>query len=201
MMARGFLTKQWIHAIHPSRNPPRIMVRLQRLIWMDFFEPLWRNRNDLLHHTVNLYTQDDDGKLTDIITHFCKSRHTLLSHHDVHLADNIDLSALHTMPTDQKREWVRHFEVAKEAYDNERQRTIQNTILDYLTPLPKPKCTQPKQRKKYQPPPTLQCNPTRPPNNVNTLRRHTYTPILTPILPTTINLCHALAPPRPPKPQ
>ncbi len=26
MMARGFLTKQWIHALHPSRNPPRVMV-------------------------------------------------------------------------------------------------------------------------------------------------------------------------------
>ena len=204
MLARGFLTKQWILAIHPSRNPPRIMVRLQRLIWMDFFEPLWKNRNDLLRHTVNLYTQEDDGKLTDIITHFCENRHTLLSHHDVHLADAIDLSTLHIMPTNQKREWVRHFETAKEAYDKERQRTRQLTILDYLTPLSKPKCLRPKQRRKYQPTPTPQHNPSRPPNNVNTMRRHTYTPIPTRTnnnTPSTTNLRHTLAPPRPPKPR
>ncbi len=102
MMARGFLSSHWLHAMHPSRHPPCVMVRLQRLIWMDFFEPLWKNRNNLLHHTVNLYTQTDDSKLTDIITHYCENRHTLLSHRDVHLADNIDLTTHHTMPIDHK---------------------------------------------------------------------------------------------------
>jgi hypothetical protein len=100
---------------------------------MDFFEPLWKNRSDLLHHTVNLYTQEDDGKLMDSITHYCKNHHTLLSHHDVHLADNIDFSTLHMMPINQKREWVQHFDTAKDAYDKERQRTRQKTILEYLT--------------------------------------------------------------------
>jgi hypothetical protein len=83
MMARGFLTRQWKHAIHPSRNPPRVMVRLQRLIWMDFFEPLWKNRNDLLHHTVNLYTQEDDSKLTDSITHYCENCHKTATHYSL----------------------------------------------------------------------------------------------------------------------
>ncbi len=107
---------------------------------MDFFEPLWKNRNNLLRHTVNLYTQRDDGKLMDIITHYCKNRHTLLSHHDVHLADNIDFTTLHTLPIAHKREWVRHFEIAKEAYDTERRCTRQNTITKYLTPLPTLRC-------------------------------------------------------------
>ena len=36
MMARGFLSKQWVHVIHPSRNPPRVTVKLQWPIWLDF---------------------------------------------------------------------------------------------------------------------------------------------------------------------
>ena len=29
MMARGFLSSHWLHAIHPSRHPPCVMVQLQ----------------------------------------------------------------------------------------------------------------------------------------------------------------------------
>jgi hypothetical protein len=46
MMAWGFLSKQWLHTIHPSRNPTRTMNKIQRLIWMEFFEPLWKNRTN-----------------------------------------------------------------------------------------------------------------------------------------------------------
>lgn len=67
MMARGFLTKQWQYTIHPKRHPTRVMVKLQCLIWMEFIEPLWANINALLHHTVSLYNQEDDDKLTTII--------------------------------------------------------------------------------------------------------------------------------------
>ena len=37
---------------------------------MDFFEPLWKNRNNLLHRTVNLHTQEDDTKLSSIISEY-----------------------------------------------------------------------------------------------------------------------------------
>ncbi len=104
MMTRGLLSKQWVHAIHPSRNPPPVMVKLQRLIWLELFGPLWKNRNDLLHNTANLYTQKDGSKLTKRITWYCKNQHQLLNNHGTHLADNINLLTLHTMPTDQKRE-------------------------------------------------------------------------------------------------
>jgi hypothetical protein len=60
MMARGFLSKQWLHTIHPSRNPTQTMNKLQQLIWMEFFKPLWKNRNQLLHRTVNFFTQADE---------------------------------------------------------------------------------------------------------------------------------------------
>ncbi len=134
MMARGFLSKQWLHTIHPSRNLTQTMNKLQRLIWMKFFEPLWKNRNELLHRTINFFTQADDNKLPESIKWYCKNCHLILAHHNTHLAGNIDLSSLQSMPLKQKQEWVRHFEVAKEAHGREQQlaETKQKSIREYM---------------------------------------------------------------------
>jgi hypothetical protein len=165
MMARGFLTKQWNYTIHPSRHPPRVMVKFQPLIWMEFFEPLWANRNALLHHTVNLYNQEDGDKLTASNTWYCNNRHTVFAHRDIHLADNIDPTSLPTMPKEQKREWVHHFEIAQAAYDKERLTTTQRTILKYMMPNPKlPQTTRQKHSIKtpqHTSPQLLKLTPTR----------------------------------------
>ena len=95
------------------------MVKLQRLIWLEFFNPLWKNRNDLLHNTANLYAQADNIKLAKRIAWYCKNWHQLLEHNDTHLTDNINLLTLQTMPIDQKQELVHHFEIAQDAYNKE----------------------------------------------------------------------------------
>ncbi len=140
-MARGFISKQWVHMIHSSRNPPRVMVKLQMADLVEIFDPLWKNRNDLLHNTANLYAQEGNTKLAKRITWYCKNWHQLLEHHETHLTDNIDLSTLHTMPTNQKQEWVCHFEIVKDAYDKEQFLVKQKSFLEYMTPRLKP--TQP----------------------------------------------------------
>ena len=193
MMARGYLSKHWLCTIHPSRNPPRVMTRLQRLIWMDFFEPLWKNRNDLLHQTANPYTQEDDTKLSSIITEYCKNRHTLLSHEDTHLADNIDITNLDSMPTEQKREWVRHFDTAKELYNKEKQRTKQKTIFEFMSLKPKQTRARPQ---KYT---TPQRTSPRRPKNPRITRQHNHDSIRHPAQSTYPH--HIITPPRPPKPR
>ena len=109
------------------------------------FDPLWKNRNDLHHNTANLYTQEGDNKLAKRIMWYCKNWHQLLKHQDTHLANNINLLTLQTMPTNQKREWVLHFEIAKDAYDKEWLLVKQKSIIEYMTPRPKP--THPTPRK------------------------------------------------------
>jgi len=159
---------------------------------MEFYEPLWKNRNNLLHQTVNLYTQEDDDKLTKIISEYCANRHTLLSHTDVHLADNIDITNLDTMPIEQKREWVRHFDTAKDFYDKERQSTKQKTILEFMTPKPKPLRPD---TKKYKAP---QRTSPRRPKNLRLTRQHNQYSLRHPpqkLAP------HTITPPRPPKPR
>ncbi len=156
-MARGFLSKQWLHTIHPSRNPTRTMNKLQWLIWMEFFEPLWKNRNKLLHRTVNFFTQANDDKLAESIILYCKNRH--LAHHATHLANNIDLSSLQSMPLKQKQEWVQHFKGAKEAHKRERRlaETKQKSIQEYMISTKKMP-TQPRQIHTISP---LQVSPRR----------------------------------------
>ena len=158
---------------------------------MDFFEPLWKNRNDLLHQTVNLYTQKDDIKLSSIISEYCKNRHTLLSHEDTHLADNIDITNLDSMPTEQKREWVRHFDTAKELYNKEKQRTKQKTIFEFMSL--KPKQTRARPRKYTTP----QRTSPRRPKNPRITRQHNHNSIRQP----HTYPHHITTPQRPPKPR
>jgi hypothetical protein len=91
MMARGSISKQWLRTIHPSRNPTQTMNKLQQLKWMEFFEPLRKNRNKLLHCTVNFFTQANGNKLAKSIKWYCENCHLILVHHNTHLVDNIVL--------------------------------------------------------------------------------------------------------------
>ncbi len=149
-------------------------------------------RNNLLHQTVNPYTQEDDDKLTQIISEYCAHRHTLLSHTDVHLADNKDVTNLDTMPIEQKREWVRHFDTAIDSYDKERQRTKQKTIHEYMTSKPKPQRPNTKMHKAPQ-----RTSPRRP-KNLRLTRQHNQDSIRHPMQKLAL---HTITPPRPPKPR
>ncbi len=97
------------------------MNKIQQLIWMDFFVPLWKNRNKLLYYTVNYYTQADNNKLTESIIWYCDNHLLLFAHYNTHLADNINTDALNKMTQEQKQEWLCDFEIAKEAYEKEQQ--------------------------------------------------------------------------------
>jgi hypothetical protein len=55
MMARGYIRKGWVDTVPTARRPTRVMNRLQQMIWMEFFESLWQNRNELLHQQKNNY--------------------------------------------------------------------------------------------------------------------------------------------------
>jgi hypothetical protein len=57
---------------------------------MDFFEPLWQNRNKLLHQQKNNYERAEDAALTEQLEWYQSNRHTLLAHHDHFLLHNID---------------------------------------------------------------------------------------------------------------
>ncbi len=104
MMARGYIGKGWMDTVPTTRHPTRIMNKLQCMVWMDFFKPLWQNRNELLHQQKNIYEKKENAALTEQLMWYQSNQHTLLAHHDHFLLCNIDMATVHTMPSRHKRE-------------------------------------------------------------------------------------------------
>ena len=75
------------------------MNELQRMVWMDFFEPLWQNRNELLHQQKNNYILAEDAVLDEQLKWYQSNQHTLLAHHDHFIFHKIDKATIHTMPS------------------------------------------------------------------------------------------------------
>jgi hypothetical protein len=109
-------------------------------VWMEFFEPLWQNRNELLHQQKNNYESAEDAALTEQLEWYQSNRHTLLAHHDHFLLHNIDTTTLHTMPSRQNWEWIRHLTVAKLANTQELTllKTNQHSLFRYMIPVNAP---------------------------------------------------------------
>ena len=143
-----------------------------------------------------------NSKLAERITWYCENQHQLLNHHDMHLTDNINLLTLHTMPTDQKQEWVHNFEIEKDTYDKEPLLVKQKSILEYMIQRPKP--TQPTPRKHNAT--NLHRTTLRHPKTRITHHRHkqTYNPQKSHkkgTLSAKTKLHQVTLPPQPPKPQ
>ena len=65
MMARGYIGKGWMDTVPTARHPTRSMNKLPRMVWMDFFEPLWQNHTKLLHQQKNNYEKAENAALTE----------------------------------------------------------------------------------------------------------------------------------------
>jgi len=143
MMARGYIGKEWIDTVPTARHPTCIMNKLQRMVWMDFFEPLWQNRNKLLYQQKNNYGKAENAALTEKLVWY--HQHTLLAHHDHFLLHNIDMSTLHTMPSRHKQEWIRHLTAAKLANTQELalKKTNQHSLFRYMKPVNAPPTANP----------------------------------------------------------
>ena len=99
MMARGYIGIGWMDTVPTACHPTQIMNKLQRMVWMDFFEPLWKNRNELLHQQKNNYETAENAALNEQLTWYQANRHTLLAHRNHALLHTIDMSTLQTMPS------------------------------------------------------------------------------------------------------
>ncbi len=104
---------------------------------MDFYEPRWQNRNELLHQQKNNYILAEDAVLYEQLKWYQSNRHTLLAHHDHFIFHNIATATIHTMPSRQKWEWLRHLTAAKMANTQELNlmKTNQCSLFRYMKPV------------------------------------------------------------------
>ena len=121
-MLRDFLAKGWMTAIAKSgvAHPDRQMITLQRLIWDTIMDPLWQERNKIMHQNKNEYNGAEDERFSGRIIWYVEHRHKLMNHHDQFLME-IDLTRLGGMRRATKRKWIRHLDIAQKAWKIERE--------------------------------------------------------------------------------
>ena len=135
MMIRGFFATGWVMAIkdHECSHPDRTMNALQRMVWDSIVDPLWKVRNDILHRMKNNFDAAEEERMAEKLVWYSMHKYDLLDSYD-HFLASYDVSQIHTMTRVVKREWLRHLDAAREAYEKHRaQRALgQNSITQYL---------------------------------------------------------------------
>jgi hypothetical protein len=126
-LARGFIVTDWFEAIKAAGvpHPDRKMVALQRLIWSDIFEPAWKTRNEIAHEKLSKSQAIADEALGERIYWYTQHKHEVLPIHNHFLARH-DWHSIQTMSGKQRRAWIHHLDVAREAYANERKQRASN---------------------------------------------------------------------------
>ena len=135
MFLRGFFSVDWKHLLRSfdSRHPERKLARLLRILWDHLIDPLWTTRNDILHRHTNYISEGLHAELGDRLAWYTRHKDEL-SRRDQSLANHTP-SQIEAMTTSQRREWIRHLDVARSAWAKER--TIiekgQRLITQYFT--------------------------------------------------------------------
>ena len=134
LLPRGYVSTEWYTHLKflGVSNPKRRVDSMLKMIWHDIFDPLWDQRNRILHDETNKYNVAEDKALSTRLTWYVRNKHSLLAYQD-HFLANHDVNNLHRMRRATKREWIRHLDKAKLAYENERRQraSSQNVIIRY----------------------------------------------------------------------
>lgn len=81
------------------------------MIWNDIFDPLWDQRNRILHlyDAANKYNMVEDTALSAQLIWYVRNKHSLLAYQDHFLAKH-DANNVHRMRRATKREWIQHLD-------------------------------------------------------------------------------------------
>lgn len=120
MFIRGYLSSDWLRLLrsYDNVNPEQKLARLVRIIWDQLVETLWKTRNDILHRNANYVSENTHAQLGDRLIWYTEHKDEL-SRRDQFLARHT-LSQIEAMTTSQRREWVRHLDVARAAWAKEK---------------------------------------------------------------------------------
>lgn len=139
-MIHGFFATSWILAIedHDCSKPERAMTALQRFVWNGIVAPLWTVRNEILHRKKNHFDAVEEERMAERIIWYGQNKHHVLDAND-HFLARFDLTSLRGMARAAKREWVRHLDAAKAAFEIERSHraNLQNSIDQYMVVRPR----------------------------------------------------------------
>ena len=114
-------------------NPERRVDSILKMIWEDILDPLWDQRNRILHNEANKYNVAEDKIISTKLVWYMRKKHSVLAYQDHFLAAH-DVYTLHRMQRTTKRKWTQHLDRAKLAYETERNQraALQHGITRYF---------------------------------------------------------------------
>ena len=135
LLPRGFISSEWHNHLKflGVSNPERRVDSILKMIWEDIFDPLWDQRNRILHDEANKYNVAEDKILSTKLIWYVRNKHSVLAYQD-HFLAKYDVNTLHRMKRTTKRKWIQHLDRAKLAYEKERNQraTSQHVITRYF---------------------------------------------------------------------
>ena len=119
MLLRGFIASAWLQQLTDmgTPHPQRKMVFLVHTIWDELIQPLWTARNNILHNNPNFMTDLTHTQLGDRLLWYLRHKDQL-ARQDRFLA-RYSASCIDAMTTTIRREWIRHLDIARNAWTRE----------------------------------------------------------------------------------
>lgn len=94
------------------------LPKLVILLWDELVGQLWLKRNDILHRSANYVTEQTQLQLGDRLLWYLQHKEEL-SRRDQDLI-RFTPAQIDAMTITQRQEWVRHLDIAREAWTKEK---------------------------------------------------------------------------------
>jgi hypothetical protein len=135
LLPRGILSEKWLTALREFgvAHPERKMAGLLRLIWFDFTDVIWRNRNERAHERENNVQQAENTTWANKLSWYLRNRH-VIARRDQFIM-NYTEGDIVTMPGFVRRKMVQNLERLEAVYAREVQLLAmgQRTITSYFS--------------------------------------------------------------------
>ena len=135
LLPRGILSRKWLTALQDFgvEHPDRRMAALLRLIWFDFTDAIWRNRNEIAHERENNVQQAENTTWANKLSWYLRNRH-VIARRDQFIMNYTEEDIV-TMPGFVRRKMVQNLERLEAVYAREVELLAmgQRTITSYFS--------------------------------------------------------------------
>ena len=114
LIPRRFLSTEWTSALESFQVRPRTKITsILRSLLLDYTDPLWRSRNDILHHQENANQQAMARNYNTRLLWYLENQH-VIAHSDRFIL-RYKADDLATMSVRDKRHTLHHLDLARKA--------------------------------------------------------------------------------------
>ena len=116
LLPRGFISIKWLHAMEEFgvERPAQKFSKLLRLIWFEFTDTLWRNRNEIVHSANNRARQQEQETWAARLRWYLEHSHVISPLDQFVL--NYTEEGIQTMPNATRRRLVQNLERLERIY-------------------------------------------------------------------------------------